>query len=39
VEVKTKEEARKIAEEFIELHRKYWPGFECESEVRPLADM
>ena len=22
---------------FIELHRKYWPGFVGESEVRPLA--
>ena len=38
VEVKSREEALKIAREFIELHRKHWPGFECESEVRPLEE-
>ena len=29
-------EAVRIATEFMELHRKYWPGFEGESEVRPM---
>jgi hypothetical protein len=24
--------------EFMELHRKYWPGFDGESEVRPMFD-
>ena len=32
------EEARRIAIEFMELHRKHWPGFEGESEVRPMFD-
>jgi hypothetical protein len=32
----SKEEAVRIATEFMELHRKYWPGFEGESEVRPM---
>ena len=27
-----------IATEFMELHRKHWPGFEGESEVRPMFD-
>jgi hypothetical protein len=34
----SKEEALKIATEFMELHRKYWPEFEGESEVRPMFD-
>ena len=34
----TKAEAIRIAIEFMELHRKYWPGFEGESEVRPMFD-
>ncbi len=34
----SKEEAIRIATEFMELHRKYWPGFEGESEVRPMFD-
>ena len=29
---------RRIATEFMELHRKYWPEFEGESEVRPMFD-
>ena len=29
-------EAVRIATEFMELHRKYWPDFEGESEVRPI---
>ncbi len=34
----TKEEVVRIATEFMELHRKFWPGFEGESEVRPMFD-
>jgi hypothetical protein len=36
VEVASKEEAMKLAREFMELHRLHWPEFECESEVRPV---
>ena len=39
VEVASKEEATKVAREFMELHRVHWPDFECECEVRPLEDM
>jgi hypothetical protein len=39
VEVASREEAEKIAREFMELHRVHWPSFEGESEVRPLEDM
>jgi hypothetical protein len=34
----TKADAIRIAIEFMELHRKHWPGFEGESEVRPMFD-
>jgi len=34
----SKAEAIHIASEFMELHRKYWPGFEGESEVRPMYE-
>jgi hypothetical protein len=34
----SKTEATRIATEFMELHRKYWPGFEGEAEVRPMFD-
>ncbi|MCA1827538.1 MAG: YciI family protein [Myxococcales bacterium] len=34
----SKADAVRIATEFMELHRKYWPGFEGESEVRPMFD-
>src|SRR6184192_3248420 len=34
----SKAEAVRIATEFMELHRKHWPGFEGESEVRPMED-
>ncbi len=34
----SKEEVVRIATEFMELHRKFWPGFEGESEVRPMFD-
>jgi hypothetical protein len=39
VEVASKEEALKIAKQFMELHRVHWPAFEGESEVRPLEGM
>ena len=38
LQVDTQDEARRIATEFMELHRKHWPGFEGESEVRPMFD-
>jgi hypothetical protein len=38
LKVDSKAEAIQIANEFMELHRKYWPGFEGESEVRPMFD-
>jgi hypothetical protein len=34
----SKADAIRIATEFMELHRKYWPGFEGECEVRPMFD-
>ncbi len=34
----SKAEAIRIATEFMELHRKYWPGFEGESELRPMFE-
>lgn len=34
----TKEEALRIATEFMELHHEYWPEFEGESEVRPMFE-
>ena len=34
----SKAEAIRIATEFMELHQKHWPGFEGESEVRPMFD-
>jgi hypothetical protein len=34
----TKAEAIRLATEFMELHLKHWPGFEGESEVRPMFD-
>jgi hypothetical protein len=34
----SKEEAVRIATEFMELHRKHWPDFEGESEVRPMFE-
>lgn len=38
IEAKTKAEAVRIGTEFMELHRKYWPEFEGESEVRPMFE-
>jgi hypothetical protein len=37
-EFKTKEEAVESARMFMELHRQYWPGWEGETEVRPMFD-
>lgn len=34
----TREQAIRVATEFMELHRKYWPEFEGESEVRPMFE-
>jgi hypothetical protein len=34
----SKAEAIRMATEFMELHRKHWPSFEGESEVRPMFD-
>jgi hypothetical protein len=34
----TKEEAIRLATEFMELHRQHWPEFEGESEVRPMFE-
>lgn len=31
-------EAIRIAREFMELHRRHWPQFEGEAEVRPMFD-
>ncbi len=38
LQTRTRDEAVRIATEFMELHRKHWPGFEGESEVRPMFD-
>jgi hypothetical protein len=34
----SKEEIVRISTEFMELHRKHWPGIELESEVRPILE-
>ena len=36
MKVATREEALKYAREFMELHRKHWPEFDGECEMRPL---
>ncbi|MGO9837323.1 MAG: YciI family protein [Polyangiaceae bacterium] len=38
LKAESKAEAIRIATEFMELHRAHWPGFEGESEVRPMFD-
>ena len=38
LQTNSKAEAIQIATEFMELHRKHWPGFEGESELRPIFD-
>jgi len=35
-ELKSKEDAVKAAVNFMELHRKYWPGWNGETEVRQM---
>jgi hypothetical protein len=39
LELKSLEEARDTARQFMELHRVHWPEFEGECEVRPAEDM
>lgn len=34
----SREEALRIGTEFMELHRRHWPEFEGESELRPLFE-
>jgi hypothetical protein len=34
----SKGEALRIAQQFMELHRRHWPEFEGEAEVRPMFD-
>ena len=34
----SKNDALRIAEQFMELHRTHWPQFEGEAEVRPMFD-
>lgn len=38
LEVDSKAEAIRVATEFMELHRRHWPGFQGESEVRAMFD-
>jgi hypothetical protein len=38
VEMESKEEALRMARQFMDLHRVHWPAFEGECEVRPLDD-
>jgi hypothetical protein len=35
-ELKSKEEAVESAKEFMELHKKFWPGWEGETEIRQM---
>ena len=35
---KTREDVVRVSKEFMELHRKHWPEFEGECEVRPMFD-
>jgi len=36
VDVESKEKAREVARQFMELHRVHWPSFDGECEVRPV---
>ena len=36
VDVASRDEAMKLARQFMELHRLHWPDFECECEVRQV---
>jgi hypothetical protein len=37
-ELKSKEEAIEGALQFMELHKQHWPGWEGETEIRPMLD-
>ena len=39
IDVPSREEAMRVAREFMDLHRVHWPEFEGECEVRPVEDM
>ena len=39
VDVPSREEALKVAREFMELHRIHWPEFDGVCEVRPVEEM
>ena len=34
----SKGDVMRMATEFMELHRKHWPGFDGEAEIRPMFD-
>ena len=36
LQANSKEEILRLTTEFLDLHRKHWPGFEGECEVRPV---
>jgi hypothetical protein len=38
LKTESREEVLRIQDEFMELHRKYWPEFEGESELRPMFE-
>jgi hypothetical protein len=38
LKAESRAEALRVATEFMELHRKHWPEFDCESEVRPMFE-
>jgi hypothetical protein len=38
LKAETKADALRVASEFLDLHRKHWPGFEGECEVRPMFE-
>lgn len=38
LKAETKADAICMATEFLDLHRKHWPGFEGECEVRPMFE-
>lgn len=38
IDARSREEALALARRFMELHRKHWPAFEGECEVRPFEE-
>jgi len=38
LQTESRAEAVRVATDFMELHRRHWPGFEGECEVRPMFD-